>query len=63
MTRTPRWLNPLNRIYLVLLRLLPPQVPAGVGFLSRSGLVTQGTPDELEGLAGRCPVFRLDPIT
>ncbi len=39
------------------------QVPAGVGFLKRSGLVTDGTPDELASLAGRLPVFRIDPIT
>ena len=35
----------------------------GVGFLKNSGLVNDGTPDELEGLAGRLPVFRIDPIT
>jgi hypothetical protein len=39
------------------------QVPAGVGFLKRSGIVTDGTADEVEGLAGRLPVFRIDPIT
>jgi deazaflavin-dependent oxidoreductase (nitroreductase family) len=38
-------------------------VPAGVGFLKRSGLVSDGTPDEVEALAGRLPVFRIDPIT
>ena len=32
-------------------------------FLKRSGLVTNGTPDELQGLEGRFPVFRIDPIT
>ena len=46
-----------------MLRLLPVQVPAGVGFLKHAGLVTDGTPEELEGLAGRLPVFRIDPIT
>ena len=45
------------------LRLFPVQVPAGVGFLKNSGVVNNGTPDELEGLAGRLPVFRIDPIT
>lgn len=45
------------------LRLFPVQVPAGVGFLKNSGLVNDGTPDELEGLVGRLPVFRIDPIT
>jgi len=38
-------------------------VPAGVGFLKKSRLVHDGTPDECEGLAGRLPVFRIDPIT
>jgi deazaflavin-dependent oxidoreductase (nitroreductase family) len=43
------------------LRLFPVQVPAGVGFLKNAGLVTDGTPQELEGLAGVLPVFRVDP--
>ena len=42
------------------LRLFPVQVPAGVGFLKHAGLVTDGTPEELEGLAGVLPVFRVD---
>lgn len=46
-----------------ILRFFGEQVPAGVGFLKRSGLVSNGTPDEVEGLAGRLPVFRIDPIT
>jgi hypothetical protein len=25
-------------------------------------LVTEGSPEQFERLAGRCPVFRLDPI-
>jgi deazaflavin-dependent oxidoreductase (nitroreductase family) len=45
------------------LRWFGEQVPAGVGFLKRSGLVTDGTPDEVQALAGRLPVFRIDPIT
>jgi hypothetical protein len=45
------------------LRLFGEQVPAGVSFLKRWGLVTNGTPDELQGLAARLPVFRIDPIT
>jgi deazaflavin-dependent oxidoreductase (nitroreductase family) len=45
------------------LRWFGEQVPAGVGFLKRAGLVTEGTPAEVEGLAGRLPVFRFDPIT
>lgn len=45
------------------LRAFPAQVPMGVGFYKRSGLVQRGTPDEFEALAGRCPVFRLEPIS
>jgi deazaflavin-dependent oxidoreductase (nitroreductase family) len=45
------------------LRLFSVQVPAGVRFLKTSGLVTDGTPDQVAALAGRCPVFRFDPIT
>jgi deazaflavin-dependent oxidoreductase (nitroreductase family) len=44
-----------------LLRQFPVLVPTGVGFMKRSGLVTEGTPDEFEALAGRCAVFRFDP--
>lgn len=44
------------------LRAFPTEVPTGVGFLKRSGLVTEGRPDEFEALAGICPVFRLDPV-
>ena len=43
------------------LRSFPAQVPVGVGFARRSGLVRQGTPDEFEALAGRLVVFRFDP--
>jgi deazaflavin-dependent oxidoreductase (nitroreductase family) len=44
-----------------LLRAFPTEVPTGVGFMKRSGLVTEGRPEEFEALAGRCAVFRLDP--
>lgn len=44
-----------------LLRQFPTLVPTGVSFMKRSGLVTTGTPDEFEALAGRCAVFRFDP--
>jgi deazaflavin-dependent oxidoreductase (nitroreductase family) len=44
-----------------LLRAFPTEVPTGVGFMKRSGLVTDGSPDEFEALAGHCAVFRLDP--
>jgi deazaflavin-dependent oxidoreductase (nitroreductase family) len=45
------------------LRAFPAAVPTGVELMKRVGLLTEGTPDEAEGLAGRCPVFRIDPIT
>jgi hypothetical protein len=38
------------------------QVPAGVAFLKRSGLVTRGTTEEVVALAGRLPVFRVDAL-
>jgi deazaflavin-dependent oxidoreductase (nitroreductase family) len=45
------------------LREFPAQVPVGVGFAKRSGLVRDGTPDEFEALAGQLTVFRFEPIT
>ncbi len=45
-----------------LLRLFPVEVPTGVGFLKKAGLVTGPNPDEYEALAGRCPVFRFDAV-
>ena len=45
-----------------LLRAYPEEVPTGVGFMKRAGLVTEGRPQEFEALAGRCAVFRLDPV-
>ncbi|OBH84135.1 nitroreductase family deazaflavin-dependent oxidoreductase [Mycobacterium sp. E2989] len=45
-----------------ILRLFPTEVPTGVGFMKRSGLVTEGRPEEFEALAGRCAVFRFEPI-
>ena len=41
---------------------IPEEVPTGVGFMRRTGLVTEGRPEEFEALAGRCAVFRLDGI-
>jgi deazaflavin-dependent oxidoreductase (nitroreductase family) len=38
------------------------EVPVGVGFAKRSGLVHKGTPDEFEALAGQLTVFRFDPV-
>jgi deazaflavin-dependent oxidoreductase (nitroreductase family) len=45
------------------LRAFPAAVPTGAELMKRVGLLNDGTPDEAEGLAGRCPVFRIDPIT
>jgi deazaflavin-dependent oxidoreductase (nitroreductase family) len=45
-----------------LLWVFPREVPTGVGFMKRSGLVKEGRPDEFEALAGVCPVFRFDPV-
>jgi deazaflavin-dependent oxidoreductase (nitroreductase family) len=45
-----------------LLRAFPEAVPTGVGFMKRSGLITDGRPEEFEALAGRCAVFRMDPV-
>jgi deazaflavin-dependent oxidoreductase (nitroreductase family) len=44
------------------LRAFPIKVPMGVAFLKRAGLVQEGTPAEVETLAGRCAVFRFDAI-
>lgn len=44
------------------LRAYPRLVPAGVGFVKRSGMVTDGTPPEFEALAGTLPVLRFDPL-
>lgn len=45
-----------------LLREFPIRVPTGVGFIKNAGLVSGPNPDEFEALAGRCPVFRMDPV-
>lgn len=45
------------------LRVFPALVPTGAELMKRVGLLTEGTPDEVETLAGRCPVFRIEPIT
>lgn len=45
-----------------MLRAFPTEVPVGVAFAKRSGMVRDGTPDEFEALAGRIAVFRFDPI-
>lgn len=45
------------------LRAFPAQVPVGVVFAKRSGLVRDGSPDEFESLAGQLAVFRFVPVT
>jgi deazaflavin-dependent oxidoreductase (nitroreductase family) len=46
-----------------ILRAYPVQVPVGVTFARRSGMVVDGTSDEFEELAGRLAVFRFDQVT
>src|SRR5246500_2879170 len=46
-----------------ILRAFPVEVPVGVAFAKRSGMVLDGTSDEFEALAGRPAVFRFDPGT
>jgi deazaflavin-dependent oxidoreductase (nitroreductase family) len=46
-----------------LLRAFPALVPTGVSFMKNAGLITEGRPEEFEALAGRCAVFRFDPMT
>src|SRR5205085_6561107 len=43
------------------LRAYPGEVPVGVTFAKRSGMVRDGTADEFEALAGRLAVFRFEP--
>lgn len=45
------------------LRAFPTEVPVGVAFAKRSGMVHDGTADEFEALAGRIAVFRFEPAT
>jgi deazaflavin-dependent oxidoreductase (nitroreductase family) len=45
------------------LREFPAAVPTGVDLMKRAGLLTEGTPEAAESLAGRCPVFRIEPVT
>jgi deazaflavin-dependent oxidoreductase (nitroreductase family) len=45
------------------LRVYPGEVPVGVTFAKRSGMVREGTADEFEALAGRIAVFRFDPMS
>jgi hypothetical protein len=43
------------------LRAFPTEVPVGVSFAKRSGMVRDGTAAEFEALADRIAVFRFDP--
>src|ERR1700730_1493448 len=43
------------------LRAFPVEVPVGVSFAKRSGMVVDGSSDEFEALAGRSAVFRFAP--
>jgi deazaflavin-dependent oxidoreductase (nitroreductase family) len=43
------------------LRAFAAEVPVGVAFAKRSGMVREGTADEFEALAGRLAVFRFEP--
>ncbi|RAV10682.1 deazaflavin-dependent nitroreductase [Mycolicibacterium sp. GF69] len=45
------------------LREFPVQVPVGVDVMKRAGVLKSGSVDELEFLAGRLAVFRIEPIT
>lgn len=46
-----------------LLRQFPVLVPTGVEFMKNAGLVSSDdAPEEYEALAGRCAVFRFDPL-
>ena len=45
------------------LRAFSTEVPVGVAFAKRSGMVHDGTADEFEGLAGRVAVFRFEPAS
>lgn len=44
-----------------ILRAFPAHVPTGVRVMKRCGLITKGSPDELEAMAGRFVVFRFEP--
>ena len=45
------------------LRAFPSQVATGVDLMKRAGVLSTGSPDELESMAGRLPVFRIEEIT
>jgi deazaflavin-dependent oxidoreductase (nitroreductase family) len=45
------------------LREFPALVPTGVDLMKRAGVLLTGTPEELEAMAGRLVVFRIEPVT
>ena len=45
-----------------ILREFPVQVATGVDIMKRAGVLKTGSADELESMAGRLPVFRIDPV-
>lgn len=44
-----------------IMRAFPREVPHGVQFFVRTGVVDSPDPDSFAAAAGRCPVFRIDP--
>ncbi len=46
-----------------ILREFPALVPTGADLMKRAGVLQTGTPEELESMAGRLVVFRIDPVT
>jgi deazaflavin-dependent oxidoreductase (nitroreductase family) len=44
------------------LRQFPVRVPSAVSVMVRAGVVPDGSPDAYEALAGRCAVFRVEPV-
>ena len=66
--RLPRWLELANPVIVALqrrgvvigtMREFPRRVPHGVQFF-RQLYGISGTPEEMEALASRCPVFRVE---
>ncbi|WP_280255836.1 nitroreductase/quinone reductase family protein [Nocardia wallacei] len=44
-----------------ILRAFPREVPHGVQFFVKTGVITSPDPDSFAAAAPRCPVFRIDP--
>ncbi|MBF6172864.1 nitroreductase/quinone reductase family protein [Nocardia blacklockiae] len=45
-----------------ILRAFPTEVPHGVQFFVKTGVVTSPDPEAFAAAAPRCPVFRIDPL-